>query len=88
MRRFLKLSLRFSGSYRLHARRCRHPSCDFPRTDGIPAGLGHLRFQLSPSENEIGLLVEPLLTCDAVALFGLARRVVPIAQVFKRVVDL
>ena len=59
-----------------------------PQTNGVPAGFAHLRFQLSPGENEVGLLVEPLLTRDAIALLGFARRVVPFAQVFKKVVYL
>ena len=47
----------------------------------------YLRFQLSQGQDETGLLVEPLLACQPVALFGLAGRIAPVAQILKRVVD-
>ena len=59
-----------------------------PQADCIPAGLPpYLRFQLSQGQDETGLLVEPLLACQPVALFGLAGRIAPVAQILKRVVD-
>ena len=59
-----------------------------PRADGIPAGLPpYLRFQLPPGRGETGLLVEPPPACQPVALFGLAGRIAPVAQILKRVVD-
>ena len=59
-----------------------------PQTDGILAGIAYLRLQLSPGQDEVGLFVEPLLACDAVAILGLTGCIVPVAQVFKIVVDL
>ena len=47
----------------------------------------YLRFQLPPGRGETGLLVEPPPACQPVALFGLAGRIAPVAQILKRVVD-
>ena len=59
-----------------------------PQADGLPACIAYLRLQLSPGQDEVSLFVEPLLACDAVAILGLTGCIVPVAQVFKIVVDL
>ena len=56
--------------------------------NSIPAGLAYLRFQLSPCQNEVGLLVQPLLASDAITLGHLACCIVSVAQLVKKVVDL